>query len=151
MFRKTFGFEGDYLNTLIHNDPRQCTCKLANVMNCGHSTIVRHLNSVGKVKKIGCMGTACCKPKLRKSADGHKRTSTCSSSMCSWTTWPFLSCIVTGKKKWCFYANIRKRKEWLSPNMRRMCRKCSNFSAWYSHFLAFTAPLTVYKWQNFNM
>ena len=28
------GFD-DYLNTLIHNDPRQCTRQLANVMYCG--------------------------------------------------------------------------------------------------------------------
>ena len=47
---------------------------------------------------------------------------------------PFLSCIVTDDEKWCLYANIRKRKEWLSPNKRRICRKCSNFSTWHSIF-----------------
>ena len=31
---------------------------------------------------------------------------------------PFLSCIVTGDEKWCLYVNIRKRKEWFSPNKR---------------------------------
>ena len=35
------GFDEDRLNTLIHNDPRQCTRELANVMNCNQSTIVR--------------------------------------------------------------------------------------------------------------
>ena len=34
------GFDKDLLNTLIHNDPRQCTRELANMMNCDHSTIV---------------------------------------------------------------------------------------------------------------
>ena len=29
---------------------------------------------------------------------------------------PFLSCIVTGDEKCCLCANIRKRKEWFSPN-----------------------------------
>ena len=38
------------LNILIHNDSRQCTRELANVMNCDHSTIVRHLHSMDKVK-----------------------------------------------------------------------------------------------------
>ena len=47
------GFDEDRLNTLIHNDPRQCTRELANVMNCDHSTIVRHFHSIGKVKKSG--------------------------------------------------------------------------------------------------
>ena len=46
-------FDEDCLNTLIHNDSCQCTQDLANVMNCDHSTIVRHLHSMGKVKKSG--------------------------------------------------------------------------------------------------
>ena len=50
---------GRLLNTFIHNDPRQCARELANVMNCDHSTIVRHLHSMDKVKKIGCIGAAC--------------------------------------------------------------------------------------------
>ena len=45
------GFDEDHLNTLIHNDLRQCTRELANGMTCGHSTNVRHLNSMGKVQK----------------------------------------------------------------------------------------------------
>ena len=48
---RTSGFEEDRLNTLIHNDPRQCTRELADVMNCGHSTIVRQLHSMVKVQK----------------------------------------------------------------------------------------------------
>ena len=37
---RPLGFDAHRLNTLIHNDRRQCTRELANVMNCGHSTIV---------------------------------------------------------------------------------------------------------------
>ena len=37
---RTLGFDEDHLNTLMHNDPRQCTQELANVMNCVHFTIV---------------------------------------------------------------------------------------------------------------
>ena len=65
------GFDEDGLNTLIHNDPHQCTRELANVINCDHSIIVWHLLSMGKVKKIGCMSTACSKQKPQKSAGGH--------------------------------------------------------------------------------
>ena len=46
-------FDGNRLNTLIHNDPRQCTREVANVMNCDHYTIVRHLHSMGEVQKSG--------------------------------------------------------------------------------------------------
>ena len=41
-------FDEDSLNTSIHNDPRHCTRELANVLNSDHSTIVRHLHSMGK-------------------------------------------------------------------------------------------------------
>ena len=36
------GFDEDRLNTLIHIDPRHCTQELENMMNCHHSTIMRH-------------------------------------------------------------------------------------------------------------
>ena len=41
------------LNTLIHNDPRQCTLDMTNVINCDHFTIVRHLHSMDNVQKSG--------------------------------------------------------------------------------------------------
>ena len=50
---RSSGFDEDRLNILIHNDPRQCTRELANVMNCDHSTILRHLYSIVKVPKSG--------------------------------------------------------------------------------------------------
>ena len=73
--RKLSEFDEDRLNTLIHNDPHQCTRELANVINCDHSTIVRHLHSMGKVQK----SSACSKPKPQKSARGHMCISACSS------------------------------------------------------------------------
>ena len=47
------GFDEDHLNTLIHNDPHQCTRELANVMNCDHTTIMQYLHSMCKVQKAG--------------------------------------------------------------------------------------------------
>ena len=64
--RRPLGFDKGHLNTLIHNDPGQCTRELANVMNCDHSTIVRHLHSMYKVKKSGVLGTACSQAKTTK-------------------------------------------------------------------------------------
>ena len=100
------GFEEDRLNTLIHNEPRECTRELTNVMNCNYSTIERHLHSMGKCSKIGCMGTACSKPNPQKSS--------CSSSIAREQYRPFRSCIVTGDEKLYLYASIRKRKEWFN-------------------------------------
>ena len=135
------GFDEDRLNTLIHNDSRQCTQELANVMNCDHSNIVRHLHSMGKVKKLGVwilhvlnqnhknQQVAICAPLPachRLACDQHR---------------PFLSCIVTGDKKWCLYANIRKRKEGLSPDIRKIFQ----FLQLALHFLTFTAPLSLFN------
>ena len=50
------GFDEDRLSTLIHNDARQCTRELANVMNCDHSTTRRAIFTFnGQGSKIGCM------------------------------------------------------------------------------------------------
>ena len=80
------GFDEDHLNTLIHNDPYQCTRELANVVNCDHSTIVRRLHSMGKFKKSDVWVPHTLKPKPQKSADGHMCISACSSLIGSWTT-----------------------------------------------------------------
>ena len=74
------GFDEEHLNTLIQNDR-----ELANVINCDQSIIVRHFNSMGKVKKSGVQIPLI----LHRLAHEH---------------WPFLSCTVTGDEKWCLYA-----------------------------------------------
>ena len=82
-----------------------------------------------RLKKIECS-----KPKTQKSVGGHMCISACLPSIGSWTT----STISILYCYWCWemvlYVNIRKRKEWLSPNKRRICRKFFNFSTWHSIF-----------------
>ena len=68
---RLLGFGEDPLNTLTHNDARQCTRELVNVMNCDHSTIMRHLLSVGKVQKLGVWVP-------QKSGGGHMCITACS-------------------------------------------------------------------------
>ena len=65
------GFDKERLNTLVHNYPYQCIRELENVMNCDHSTIVRHLHSMGKVKKWGVWVTHALSQKQQMSAGGH--------------------------------------------------------------------------------
>ena len=57
------------------------------------------------------MVTACSKPKPQKLMGSHMCISAAREQHR-----PILSCIVTGYEKWCLYANIRKRKEWLNLN-----------------------------------
>ena len=75
-------------------------------------------HSMRKVKKIRCIGTAC---------QNHKNqwVGICASLLARRRLAreqhrPVLFCIVTGEDKWCLYANIRKRKEWLSPNIKEL-------------------------------
>lgn len=112
------GFDEARLNRLIHNSPRQSTRELANLMNCDHSTIVRHLHSMGKVQKSGVWV-----PHTLSQNNKNQRVAICASLLARHRLAreqhrPFLSCIVTGDEKWCLYTNIRKRKEWLSPNKK---------------------------------
>ena len=118
-------FDEDRLNTLILDDQRQCTREVANVINCEHTTIVRHLHSTGKVQKSGVWV-----PHALSQNHKNQRMAICASLLACHRLAreqhrPFLSCIISGDEKWCLYANMRKREELFSPEI---CRKCSNFS-----------------------
>ena len=131
---RSSGFDEYRLNTLIHNDPSQYTRELANVMNCDHPTIVRHLHSMGNVQK-----SSVCLPYALSQNHKHQlvdiRTSILARRRLTREQHrPLLSCIVTCDEKWCLYDNTRKRKEWFCPNKRRICLKCSYYSTWHSIF-----------------
>ena len=114
---RPLGFDEDRLNTLIHNDPLQCTRELANVMNRDYSTIVQHLHSMDKVKKLGVWV-----PHALRQNHKNQWVAICASLLAHHRLarehQPFLFGIITGDEKWCLYANIRKKKEWLSPNKK---------------------------------
>ena len=116
------GFDEDRLNTLIHHVPCQCTGEVSDVMNCDHSTIVRHLNSNDKNPKSGVWV-----PHALNQNHRNQRVAICASlparhRLALEQHRTFLSCIVTGDEKWCLYVKIRNRKEWLSPNKKEAPR-----------------------------
>ena len=79
------GFDEDRLNTLIHVSVLENRQMGWTVTISNHETFAFN----GQGSKIGCMGTACSKPKPQKLASGHMCISACSSSIGS-----FQSCIV---------------------------------------------------------
>ena len=84
---------------------------------------MRHLHSMGKVKKSGVWA-----PHALSQNHRNQRVAICASRLTSHRLAreqhrPFLSCIVTDDEKWCLYANIRQRKEWLSPNKKTSPRR----------------------------
>ena len=97
------------LNTLIHNDPHQCTRELANVMTFAFN---------GQGSKIGRMGTAYSNPKPQTSAGGASLLGRRRLARDQHRS--FLSCIIIGDDKGCLYVNIRKGKEWSNPNKNQL-------------------------------
>ena len=96
---KLSGFDEDLLNTLIRSDQRQCTRELANVLNCDHSTIERHVHSMGKVKKSGVWV-----PHTLRQNHKNQRVAICASLLARHLLArdqhrQFLSCCVTGDEK----------------------------------------------------
>jgi hypothetical protein len=109
-------FNKDLLNTLIHADPYQTTRELASEMGCDHATIVQHLQSMGKVQKLGVWVQH-----ILAQDNKNQHIAICASLLACHCLarhqhQSFLSCIVTGDEKWCLYVNFKQRKEWLSPD-----------------------------------
>ena len=119
-------------------------------MNCDHSTIVQHLHPMGKVKKLGVWV-----PHAISQNHRNQRVPICASLLAHHRLAheqhrPFLFCIVTGDEKWCLYANIRKRKEWLNPKQEKNMSEMFQFLHLALHFLASTHYLQMTKLQYVN-
>ena len=50
-------FDDDVLNSLLEENPRQSTRELAQKLNTSQSTVCRHVKKLGKVSKLGVLGT----------------------------------------------------------------------------------------------
>jgi hypothetical protein len=86
-------------------------------MGCDHATIVQHLQSMGKVQKLGVWV-----PHILTQDNKNQRVTICASLLAchhlAQQYQSFLSHIVTGNEKWHLYVNFKQRKEWLSPDMQ---------------------------------
>ena len=49
---RTSGINNDQLKKIIEADPSKSTREVAEEMNVDHTTVLRHLNQIGKVKKM---------------------------------------------------------------------------------------------------
>jgi histone-lysine N-methyltransferase SETMAR len=100
--RQPADFDNDLLNASVHADPRQTTRELASEMGCAHATIVRHLQSTGKVQKLGVWV-----PHILTQDNKNQRVAICASLFVRQHHQSFLSRIVTGDEKWCLYVNFK--------------------------------------------
>jgi histone-lysine N-methyltransferase SETMAR len=111
-------FDEERLVALLQENNRQTTRELAEQMGCDQSTIVRHLQSMGKVQKLGSWV-----PHELNQNNKNQRVTACASLLARHRQAaaehrPFLSLIVTGDEKWCLYVNMKQRKEWVDKEQQ---------------------------------
>ena len=108
-------FDEVRLNQLLHEDARQTTRELAERIGFNKSTVAEHLQSMGKVQKLGAWV-----PHVLSENNKNQRSTIAASLLARHLSTHghkqrFLYRIVTGDEKWCLYVNMKQRKEWLSP------------------------------------
>ena len=96
---------------LIEMDPRQSTRQMATSLGCNQSTIVRHLESLGKVQKLGCW-----LPHKLTDRDREQRVTICSFLLSYSRTTGWFNSIVTGDEKWVLYVNVARRHQWVDQD-----------------------------------
>lgn len=110
-------FDEELLKEHLKEDGRQTSRELAKRMNCGHQTILNHLHEMEFVQRLGAwvphVLTERNKEKRLQIAAQHlARHRATRGHKCR-----FLYRILTGDEKWCFYVNMKHRKEWTTPGV----------------------------------
>ena len=144
---------GVWWRSFKHINPLWCTSVCSRTGKCDELWLFDHRATFtfrGKVQKSGVWVPHALKPKPQKSANGHTYMSAFSLSISSWATSIIPIRYRYWDEKWCLYASIREKKEWLGPNKRRTCRKCSNFSTSFSSANGSTHYLQVAGLQYVN-
>lgn len=98
----------EVLRRLVEADPRQSTRDLAGVLGWSHSSVERHLHSMGKVNKLGSWV-----PHLLSQRDLDARADSCSVLLSRSRRFDWLDHLITGDEKWCLYVNPSNKRQWL--------------------------------------
>lgn len=105
---RTSDINNDQLKKIIEADPSKSTREVAEEMNVDHTTVLRHLNQIGKVKKMDKWV-----PHLLSEKQKIRRFEVASSLLLRNNNDPFLHRIVTCDEKWILLDNRRRSAQWL--------------------------------------
>ncbi|XP_020141355.2 histone-lysine N-methyltransferase SETMAR-like [Microcebus murinus] len=100
--------DNDQLRAIIEADPLKTTREVAEKLNVNHSTVVRHLKQIGKVKKLGKWV-----PRELTENQKNRRFQVSSALIVRNNKEPFLDRIVTWEEKWILYDNGQQPAQWL--------------------------------------
>ncbi|CAL1289207.1 unnamed protein product [Larinioides sclopetarius] len=104
-------FVDNLLKAVLEQNPRQSTRCIEERLNTSQSTVIRHLEKLGKVSKLGVWV-----PHNLSERNKEDRMSI-ATSLLSWVKMePFLNRIVTGDEKWVTYKNIVRKRQWLDKD-----------------------------------
>lgn len=100
-------FNDDLLKARLEQNPRHSTRYMAESLNTSQSTVIRHLEKLRKLSKVGVWVP-------HNLSERNKDRMSIDTSLISRVKMePFLNRIVTGDEKWVTYKNIVPKKQWL--------------------------------------
>ncbi|MEZ0498461.1 hypothetical protein [Sphingomonas sp. IW22] len=100
--------DNDQLKAAVVPDPRKTTRELAEDLQVDHTTVVRHLKEIGKVKKLEKWV-----PHELNDIQKYQRFEISSSLLLRNKVEPFLERIITCDEKWIVYDNRKRSSQWL--------------------------------------
>ncbi|VDP47873.1 unnamed protein product [Heligmosomoides polygyrus] len=117
------GVDEDKLRDVVEEDPHKGTREIAKVLGVSHNTAARHLQEIGKTKKLERWV-----PHELSEEQRNRRYEISSALLLRNETDPFLDRIVTCDEKWIMYDNRRRSAQWVdsdeSPRFLRS-RNCT--------------------------
>ena len=105
--------DNEELRKLVESNPKLTTREMATTLGTDQSTIVRHLKMLGKVSKLGSWV-----PHDLTKNQRDRRAEACLTLLSYRRTTDWLDTILTGDETWVFYVNVRRKRQWIDPDMK---------------------------------
>ncbi|GFX66425.1 histone-lysine N-methyltransferase SETMAR [Trichonephila clavipes] len=99
------------LSAQVEANPCQTIEELPNALNQSWSTIQEHLQHIGKTNKAGVWV-----PHNLSEENRDNRSATCNLLLQRYNAEPFFDRLITADEKWALYDNLKRQRQWLSPN-----------------------------------